>query len=291
MSGNTTTSISWDSVIQDESSHLSWPRWVPDWCRVLDFDDPPPHPISTEAHHPESSSVQASGAFVNGICFAPQEVSTPSLLALSGVLLEEVCTQFVLSVAFDAVWREDMAAQTCSLNQLSQLQAFLHTAACTAKKISSSTLNDLGCALGANEIALSGDRVTERLFRTIPHTRHRSFFWLGSPTAQNPSLLGLGPRPQNMEIEIWMCKGGKSLYMLGPTVYSETTESEVLDLTGGPNGWRTVQRGDVVYQYLGECYMLGLMHGELIDIMQQMPEDRPWPLKDMDSEFRTICLV
>jgi hypothetical protein len=53
-----------------------------------------------------------------------------------------------------------------------------------------------------------------------------------------------------------------------------------------------VDAGMPTYELVGEAFVLGLMDGEVIDMLGETPKrERPPPLADMDRVFRTIGLI
>lgn len=106
------------------------------------------------------------------------------------------------------------------------------------------------------------------------------------------SLLGLGWFLVEAGDQVWMLRGGGVLYILGLYFVGGTCSASTLDLTGSPSDMRDYLQGTVVYRYIGECLMVGLMDGEMLDMMGEHPtRPRPSPLKNMDENFRTITLV
>ena len=87
-----------------------------------------------------------------------------------------------------------------------------------------------------------------------------------------------------------MLKGGKALYALAPFNSPREYRASVLDLTGECGPVKEFGLSDPFHYYLGECFVPGLMKGELLDFMKMDPETRPAPLEDMDSDFKTVYL-
>jgi hypothetical protein len=51
----------------------------------------------------------------------------------------------------------------------------------------------------------------------------------------------------------------------------------------------SLEVGDRFFAYMGECFMYGLMDGEILDMMGESPRSKaPSPLEGMDREFRKV---
>jgi hypothetical protein len=104
-------------------------------------------------------------------------------------------------------------------------------------------------------------------------------------------MIGLGPESMQPGDEVWMLKGGKVLYILRQHTPAKLSTAGVIDVCGGLHYIRTFARGEIVYQVIGEAFMMGLMDGKILGMMGEAPKrQRPPPLADMDREFRTIYL-
>lgn len=99
--------------------------------------------------------------------------------------------------------------------------------------------------------------------------------------------MGLGPHNAKAGDQVWMLKGGKVLYVLRQKVITEAVIYRSLDLSTGSSEEMVVAPDDVVYELVGECFVLGLL-----DMLGDEPRrPRPPPLCTMDREFRNIGLV
>ena len=64
------------------------------------------------------------------------------------------------------------------------------------------------------------------------------------------------------------------------------------DLETGEAFELPVDAGVPTYELVGEAFVLGLMDGEVIDMLGETPKrERAAPLGDMDREFRRIGLI
>ena len=134
-------------------------------------------------------------------------------------------------------------------------------------------------------------QIKEKLSDLFGRSKFRSFFYIGGPRDHSQRLLGMGPEHTAPNSEIWMLKGGRALYMLSPIPLLSESELEIQDLTGTPSGVKNVKPPFTLYYYMGECFVAGLMKGELLDFMQMDAKARPAPLEDMDDDFRTIYIA
>lgn len=112
-------------------------------------------------------------------------------------------------------------------------------------------------------------------------------------------VMGLGRSDVAVGDEIWALKGGQVLYILRRTgLYAlsnvaETPEPDwphfpsIIWLNGKSYPWTTPLSG-ASFEFVGECYVHGLMDGEALDIASLPPAERPEILKDMASDFEEI---
>ena len=142
------------------------------------------------------------------------------------------------------------------------------------------------------EVGMGGTPLTEKEQHTIIFAVSRDMYgnqFHTRPTSpSSEGLLGFCRINGQPGDELWMLKGGKVLYLLRPkpmTIPSaDLTTSEPMNLP--------VDVGVPTYQFVCEAFVLGLMDGEIIDMMGDTPKrERPPPLADMDREFRTIGLI
>jgi hypothetical protein len=101
-------------------------------------------------------------------------------------------------------------------------------------------------------------------------------------------LLGLSHATAKPGDELWILKGGKMPFVLRPIPMTIPSTN----LTTGETKALPVNAGMPTYELLGEAFVLGLMDGEIIDMLGETPKrERPPPLADMDRYFRTIALI
>lgn len=123
------------------------------------------------------------------------------------------------------------------------------------------------------------------------NTMGRCLFYTAA-YSDGQGLMGLGPQNARMGDEVWMLKGGKVLYVLRPMTVSEAVTYHSLDLSTGHSEDEAAAPGDVVYKLVGECFILGLMDGRVLDMLGDEPQrPRPPPLHMMDRCFRKVGLI
>jgi hypothetical protein len=100
-------------------------------------------------------------------------------------------------------------------------------------------------------------------------------------------LLGYGLDTADVGDELWILKGGKVPYVLRPKAMTVPS----VDLVTGEANDLPVDIGMPTYELVCEAFVLGLMDGEIIDMLGENPKrERPPPIADMDRDFRTIGL-
>ena len=89
-----------------------------------------------------------------------------------------------------------------------------------------------------------------------------------------------------------MLKGGKVLYILRPRFAPEDFMYDMLYLMDGEYGEEQFSVGDLPYDFIGEASILGLMDGEILDMMGENPKrSPPSPLHELDSDFHIISMI
>ena len=102
-------------------------------------------------------------------------------------------------------------------------------------------------------------------------------------------LMGLGFLKVNVGDETWMLKGGKVLYGLRLESVTEPFISPSLNVIDDPSRLESFAAGDKYYTFVGECFLLGLMDGEVLNMIGDSPSRaRPPGLEFMDSDFQEI---
>ena len=271
------------------------PRWLPDLSQRIRATFSP-EPLSSQPHKAtaelDNTWVQACGT--ESILISSEDrPQLPKALAVSGVRVGKVCSKFELSLVLDPTWTHQMQNKSCPLNRISMLESFLQAATGGKKPeaVSIEAVNNLQrmrCR-PLDEWHLEPE-VKNKIIAMFPYATFRCFFYIGNEADESPHLVGLGPIAGLAGVEIWMLKGGKTLYALAPARIKREGEASVLDLTGECGPVKEFGLSDPIHYYVGECFVPGLMKGELLDLMKMEPKTRPAPLEDMDSDFKTVYL-
>ena len=104
--------------------------------------------------------------------------------------------------------------------------------------------------------------------------------------------MGLGPEHARPSDELWILQGARVPIVLRPRVVEEQCTYGSMDLETGIGENKVIAAGETLYEIVGECFVLGLMDGEVIDMLGSPPKrPRPPPLADMDTDWRKIGLV
>ena len=89
-----------------------------------------------------------------------------------------------------------------------------------------------------------------------------------------------------------MFKGGKVLYVLREKESDADRTLSVFNVTGEEHHYLNINKGDKQFILIGECFIHGLMDGQLLAFMGEVPwKARPAPLEQMDRHFRKIYLA
>lgn len=122
----------------------------------------------------------------------------------------------------------------------------------------------------------------------------RDSFMLKPIEGDLQGVFGIGAKGVQEDDEVWVLKGGKMLYLLRPWILPKDTCVRNLDVTGclnSPHGV-TLAAGTTMYQLVGECFVLGLLDGEVFEMVGDHPKRlRPQCLQDMDQTFRNINIL
>ncbi|KIX01385.1 uncharacterized protein Z518_09110 [Rhinocladiella mackenziei CBS 650.93] len=120
----------------------------------------------------------------------------------------------------------------------------------------------------------------------------RTLFLTESTPDGSPGLIGLGPWNAKAGDEVWLLQGFRVLAILRPLQITEDCTYGSMDLETGDAKDKFLPAGETVYEYVGEAFILGLMDGEIIDMLGSPPKrPRPPTLVQMDKDFRKIGLV
>src|ERR1700761_67643 len=95
---------------------------------------------------------------------------------------------------------------------------------------------------------------------------YRNYFFTRSAQTAGHGLLGLGPFLTKPDDEVWAFQGATVPYILRPNRLTHSCVLGTLDVAGDESGRFAIQAGETVYHLIGECFILGLMKGELMDM-------------------------
>ena len=273
------------------------PRWIPDWSR-----NQLPLENAVSFNNVVSEVLYcASGKFLN-------EVVSSALAAVPTHL--QVCGAKVVSVGsiiktidrrtwragLNRPWSKSCASDQYALNDMSLDEVLERTVVADAYYPSTEFLTKgiasrgIKC-IGIDQVGLLSPEKYELYHEAVVRalTDRRLFC---TDQDHKKGLLGLGPKNGHSGNEVWMLKGSSVLHVLRPVLVDATCSHSTFDVTGDQSGLRDYWKGTVVYEYVGDCFMVGLMDGEVLDMMGEEPKrPRPAPLEDMDREFRVITLV
>ncbi len=273
------------------------PRWVPEW-RV--YGDPLDLSATNKVDSENIYSASGNSCDITEVQNIPS--SPPTHLKVSGVRVTRVAT-VVVSIERSAwrtggqrPWPIDCASRRYAVNDMALDEVLERTVvADTCFPDAEHAMHGRACRgvdfVGFDKVRLLSPENHEIYLTALDRAwQNRMVFSTDEDYLEG--LVGLGPDIAEPSDEVWMLKGGSVLYTLRPLLVDESRSHSTLDVTGDRSGLRDYWKGTVVYQYIGECFMVGLMDGEIVDMMGKEPKrSRPATLKEMDTEFRVITLV
>jgi hypothetical protein len=276
------------------------PSWVPNWGKMAWVG---PFDKTSIPGDPNSSSLyQASGHHKHALRVQhPPDINT-RLLVLLGVKVANL--DFVLNefAPNDSTYKPWTTMKTwaptngdsmCPLNTVPMHEVFRRTIHLDIHK--SAALLIVVYVRG-NDSPLPWD--TESSAGGSEHTNSRSDakstatnrcpFYTAPGIGSSHGLLGYSVLRARPGDELWILKGGKMPFILRP----KAVTVPITDLETGEASEHPVNTGMPTYELVGEAFVLGLMDGEIIDMLGETPRrERPPPLADMDKDFRTIGLI
>jgi len=127
-------------------------------------------------------------------------------------------------------------------------------------------------------------------------TEGRSVFTTEKSDQDDTCLVGIGPGFMQTGDEVFMFEGGHVLYVVRRTEVTDFTGGCVsavcLDCTGSKSGTVFLDIGAEALCYVGECFMHGLMDGEILDMIgPERKRERPAALAGMDENFKKYYLA
>lgn len=270
------------------------PSWVPDWGQI---DGTNSFMKTSDPDDPGSSTLyRASGKYLRDVNVQkPVEVNT-RLLLLSGVRVGQlnIVSNRVRSRwdtwTAQKTWQPKDGERICPLNNSPMHEVFRKTIYLDATELSSVEFTRGSLAAlpwDRHELSMSP---TEAKAMRYPRAMGigRCPFYTKPCTGSSHGLLGLSHATAKPGDELWILKGGKMPFVLRPIPMTIPSTN----LTTGETKALPVNAGMPTYELLGEAFVLGLMDGEIIDMLGETPKrERPPPLADMDRYFRTIALI
>jgi hypothetical protein len=122
--------------------------------------------------------------------------------------------------------------------------------------------------------------------------RSYRLFWTRGGQEVSHGLFGLVSLSAKAGDEVWLLQGCRVLVVLRPPTAQVSRACGSVDLETGLGEIKSIDPGEAVYEFVGECFILGLMDGEAIAMLRSPPKSpRPPALVGMDTEFRKIGLV
>ena len=274
------------------------PSWVPDWrhpetvvglAKTSNINDPTSKPL-----------YRASGEYTSDI-FVHKPLDIRSrLLLLSGVKisnLDVVLNQVPAhsdSWAAQRSWQPKDGGINCLLYGFSMGEVFRRTIFLDIKyelqdgKWRQVRGNEMLLPWNINDSELTPAEAATKSIIARTRAVGRCHFYTTPGPGWSQGLLGYGPGRARPSDELWMLKGGKVLYILR----RKDIEVNSIDLGTGKAKALPVDVGVRTYELVGEAFVLGLMDGEIIDMLGGNPKRKPPPpLAYMDKTFRTIGLI
>ena len=194
-------------------------------------------------------------------------------------------------ISVEATWLGETEDGWCSLNNADTLVVCAYTLAADCKqpdKSPSPTRREVrGGLTAAYELVTTG-----RLWGLKMWTMDRRLFFTQPDSEGGKGLLGLGDATIQTGDSVWMFKGGKVLYVLREKESEADRTLNVFNLTGEEHHSLNITKGDKQFVLIGECFIHGLMDGQILDFIGEVPKKaRPAPLELMDRHFRKIYLA
>jgi hypothetical protein len=277
------------------------PSWVPDWTQGLativfpkfsTHDDPDSGPLFS-----------ASGAHSGGLKIHTSLPVDAQQLKLFGLKLGEIGNVLPERIAqtrgveVEQTWRPLDKFRLCPLNNITLDEVFRATVYIDLKARFDEERRTIFKRQHGTEFPWPPNEVSNLetdypdIVNLKRNTMGRCLFYTAA-YSDGQGLMGLGPQDASVGDEVWKLKGGKVLYVLRQTTASEAVAYQSLDLSTGSSEDEALAPGDVVYKLVGECFILGLMDGKVLDVLGDEPQrPRPRPLHMMDRHLRKVGLI
>ena len=121
-------------------------------------------------------------------------------------------------------------------------------------------------------------------------TSGRAPFRTRASAGEADGLYGLGPAWAGPSDEVWILQGASVPFILRPHPSPVKIWSNVADLSTGATEREVYKAGETLHFNIGECFVLGLMDGEVLELLSAKGDNTVAKLPDMEHEFRTLIL-
>jgi len=266
--------------------------WVPRWHGKSGA----PFPKSVASTGPPLYS--ACGPWLDRLLINSCPYSLPLSLGIDGVRIARVGRVFkaddqgVNDFTAEREWLQDIDNTQCPLNDIPMHEVFAHTIVADSGWMGPEA--DPTRSRNAAVYIETDFDVRERILaksRVKATTTGRSLFMTETDAEVNEPLLGIGPAWALPGDEIFMFKGGQVLYVVREVKVADPFSSPSLDCTGCESVTADLKSGDVIRAYVGECFMHGLMDGEILDMIgPESKREKPPALAGMDDDFKKYYL-
>jgi hypothetical protein len=275
---------------------LGLPSWVPDWsvrasCTCL--------PIRTDPSVPASAPIfLASGHYKLPNISTQASPDQPCALRLQGIKIAVVERSLAIPQVLTTTdytsgraWRLYDTADVLSLTGCSTDELLARTLVADCRRV---YYND---RWDSHRIAATEpfSRIQYNGFNPYQMRRTvggRALFRTQVSSTDGRVLLGLGPESMKCGGEVWLLKGGSVLYVLRARPEGPQRDLQVLDCSEGQQGTVDTNQDGKFYELVGEAFIHGLMDGELLGMMGEVPRrERPSPLDGMYRSFGIVTMT
>ena len=277
------------------------PSWVPDWSK------PPsvlPLPTLADPDVETSATVfNATGRSVRGLDIQQPSPPTPRFLRVCGLRLASVDCKMIASLAGTTtddyisgrIWESYSKSDFWTPKDVSLSEYIARTLVADCRRIfrGDGWVSERIWTSDSVHQIMHWNFNSYQLRRTIQgRTLFRTRMPRSAPAgSDHTALIGLGPETMQPGDEVWLLKGGRVLYILRPAFIEEHSPSifeGTINLTGSEPSRDKIGS----YRFVGECFVHGLMDGEVAGMLGDSPvSPKPLPLHGMDESFRVVALV
>ena len=284
-------SLCWPSVERESET----PRWCPDWDQrhaSMAFQR-----LSIAEEYDSDPIYYASGRHCT-----LNEIMTPIhrgtlLLRVEGVFVSKIDEHLPLHVfnkqgdfenAIHA-WMPQSRDDVCPLNGIPRESVLGCTVVADWTELTGgdTTRNKRGLCVDL-EHGISFSHTGQVLSLLSP----RQFLYAAPLKNESRGLMGLERYDIQAGDEVWLLEGGRMLPVLRRVTLKSSVTCNALDLTGAAHHEKTIQEGEDVFLYVGECFIMGLMEGQVLDMLGENPKrQHPECLSNMGKGFEKIYIA